>query len=105
MRNSLAIKTLDRLEQEGAVVRAHDPAAIKEARNVRPNFTYCEDPYETADDADAILILTEWPSFKELDFKRLKGSMASPYIVDGRNLLDPRSIADLGFDYVGMGRA
>jgi UDPglucose 6-dehydrogenase len=105
VRNSLAIKTLDRLEQEGAVVRAHDPAAIKEARSVRPNFTYCVDPYETADDADAILILTEWPSFKELDFKRLKESMASPYIVDGRNLLDPKSIAALGFNYVGMGRS
>ena len=104
VRNSLAPKVIERLEEEGAIVRAHDPVAIPEARSLRPNVTYCEDPYDTAGDADALLVLTEWPCFKQLDFQEIKARMASPRIVDARNLLDPEALRELGFTYVGIGR-
>jgi UDPglucose 6-dehydrogenase len=95
---------VDRLQQDGAVVRVYDPAAIPEASAVRPDFTYCDEPYEALAGADALLILTEWPCFKELDYSRVRAIMASPIIVDGRNLLDPASLATLGFAYTGVGR-
>ena len=103
-RNSLALVAVDRLQQDGAVVRVYVPAAIPEASAVRPDFTYCDEPYEALAGADALLILTEWPCFKELDYSRVRAIMASPIIVDGRNLLDPASLATLGFAYTGVGR-
>lgn len=104
VRNSLALRVLDRLDSEGAVAKAHDPASISEARLLRPGITYCEDPYEAVDQADVLLILTEWPSFQELDYGAIKERMASPRIVDGRNLLDGSKLRELGFTYVGVGR-
>ena len=104
VRDSLALVAVDRLLLEGAVVRAYDPEAIPEASPVRPEFTYCHEPYQAVEGADALLILTEWPCFKELDYRHVKASMASPIIVDGRNLLDPASLAALGFSYTGVGR-
>ena len=105
VRNSMALKTMDRLRQEGVVVRAHDPSAISEAQAARPHFIYCEDPYQAVENADALLILTEWPSFAELDYRKVKAKMASPHIVDARNLLDPGPLLALGFTYMGVGRA
>ena len=104
VRNSLALKVIDHLEKDGAIVRAHDPVAIPEVHVLKPDLTYCQDPYEAVEDADALLILTEWPSFKDLDYGRIKALMAGPFVVDGRNLLDPDTMADLGFSYVGIGR-
>ena len=104
VRNSLAMRVIDRLEKEGAIVQAHDPASIPEARTHNPNVAYFEDPYEAALHADALLILTEWPSFHGLDYREVKQRMASPYIVDARNLLDPQAMRALGFTYVGVGR-
>jgi len=104
VRNSLALNVIDRLNAEGAAVQAHDPVAISEAKAERPDVKYCDDPYEAASRADAILILTEWPCFNELDYGRIKEIMAFPRIVDGPNLLDPESLKALGFAYVGVGR-
>ena len=104
IRNSLSLKVIDHLEKDGATVRAHDPVAMSEVRILKPDLTYCQDPYEAVEKADALLILTEWPSFKDLDYSLIKGLMARPFIVDGRNLLDPGPMADLGFSYVGIGR-
>lgn len=100
MRNSRALKVIDRLEKEGVVLRVHDPQArIHDARVV-----YFEDPYEAVRNADALLILTEWPCFRELDYDRILAGMASPRVLDARNLLDARAMRDLGFTYVGTGR-
>ena len=104
VRNSLAPKVIDWLEKEGAVVRAHDPVAIPEARDLNPDVVYCEDPYEAVRHADALLILTEWPGFGELDYREIKSRMAFPRIVDARNLLDASELRTLGFTYVGIGR-
>lgn len=103
VRNSMALRLIERLESEGAHVRAHDPVANAEASLSRPHIEYCDDPYEAARQADAIIIATEWPQFAELDYGRLKGRMALPYVVDARNVLDASAMRTLGFAYVGIG--
>ncbi len=72
---------------------------------MNPTLEYCEDPYEAVRHSDALLILTDWPCFRELDYGRIKMQMASPCIVDGRNLLDAGALRDLGFAYDGVGRS
>ena len=103
LRNSLALRVIDQLEKEGAVVRAHDPLGIPEARLLKPSILCCEDPYDTVKHAEALLVLTEWPSFRELDYSEIKARMAFPCVVDCRNLLDAAELRALGFTYVGMG--
>ena len=104
VRNSLALRVMAHLEGEGANLRACDPVAIPEVRVEMPNIPYFDDPYEATSGAHAILILTEWPCYRELNYQEIKVKMASPYIVDARNLLDPDSIASLGYTYIGVGR-
>ena len=104
VRNSLAINVLDGLVEGGARIRAYDPVAIPEAKQLRPDVIYCEDPYYAVAQADALLVLTEWPSFTQLDYGRIKKNMASPLILDGRNLLDSAYVRELGFNYIGIGR-
>jgi UDPglucose 6-dehydrogenase len=99
VRNSLALKVIDRLEREGVVVRVHDP----EARIPSLNIVVCEDPYEAVSNADALLILTEWPCFRELDYREIKARMAHASILDARNLLNAKTLRQLGFTYVGIG--
>ena len=99
VRNSMAVKVIDRLEKEGATVRLHDP----QARILSAHAEQCEDPYVAVRDADALLILTEWPFYKELDYQLVKDSMATAQILDTRNLLNSNSMRELGFTYAGMG--
>jgi len=104
VRSSLALRVVARLLEEGASVQAHDPVAMPEARAIYPDVTYRDDPYEACERADALLILTEWPQFKEPDLARLKALLAAPRIVDARNLLDTAKARAAGFDYTGVGR-
>ena len=104
VRNSLALKVIDCLEEEGAIVRAHDPVAIPEAKVLRPHLDCYEDSYKALRRADALLVLTEWPCFSELDYREIRECMAYPCIVDARNLLDSVALRDLGFSYVSIGR-
>jgi len=103
VRTSLALRIIDLLTGEGAVVRAHDPVAIPEARELRPNVEYYDDPYEALQGVHALVILTGWQHFQELDFERIKGLMCAPYVIDGCNLLSKENLRDLGFNYVGVG--
>ena len=104
VRNSLSLRVIDQLDKEGAVIQAYDPAAINEARAVNASIDYYTDPYEAVNGADALLVLTEWPVFRELDYSRIKSRMTTPYIIDGRNCLDGRALSDQGFVYLGIGR-
>ncbi len=104
VRNSLALRLIEQLEREGAILHAHDPLAIPEARSLLPTLRCFDDPYEAATHAEALVITTDWPQFRELDFERLKREMAKPCIVDGRNLLEPEELRRLGFSYRGVGR-
>ena len=85
-----ALELLRSLIHEGAVVRAYDPQATEKARAVLPDVRYCADPYEAAEDAEAVLIVTEWEEFRQIDWQRLRGVVDRPLIVDGRNALDAK---------------
>ncbi len=104
IRFSPAIEVIGRLLGEGACISATDPQAVERTRSLFPDITYAADAYETAKGAEALLILTEWPEFRALDWKRIRGLMMRPLVLDGRNLLDPARMADLGFEYHSFGR-
>jgi UDPglucose 6-dehydrogenase len=104
IRESVAVKVVQVLAERGAHVRAYDPQAMGRARTSMNHIAYAKSPYEAAKDADAVLILTEWDEFRDLDFRKLKKVMAHPTIIDGRNLLDPEKMREMGFTYRSVGR-
>jgi UDPglucose 6-dehydrogenase len=99
-----AIDLVQRLISEGARVRAFDPEAMERARAILPQVDYAKSAYDAAEDAEALLIATEWPEFRKLDWVKIRDSMARPLIVDGRNLLSPGEMKNLGFEYRSFGR-
>jgi UDPglucose 6-dehydrogenase len=99
-----AIELIHRLLHEGARVRAYDPQAMDKARAVLPQIEYASDPYKAAEGLEALLIATEWPEFRALDWNRIRDAMARPLILDGRNLLSPSEMKALGFEYHSIGR-
>jgi UDPglucose 6-dehydrogenase len=92
------------LLDEGADVRAYDPEAMEKAKSVLPNITYCSNPYQAAEGADAIVIVTEWDEFRRIDWDRLRLAVERPLVVDGRNMLDATEVTRCGFHYVSVGR-
>jgi UDPglucose 6-dehydrogenase len=90
---------------EGAEIRAYDPEAMEKAKSALPNITYCSNPYEAAEGADAIVIVTEWDEFRHIDWNRLFATVEQPLVVDGRNAFAPEEISRKGFRYVSIGRA
>ncbi|MBI2653345.1 UDP-glucose/GDP-mannose dehydrogenase family protein [Candidatus Woesearchaeota archaeon] len=92
------------LQKEGAKIKAYDPKAMDKAKEIMEDVTYCSNPYEAAKDADALVIVTEWEEFKELDLKRIKSLMKHPLIIDGRNIYNPEGIKKEGFAYISIGR-
>ncbi|GAC1619545.1 MAG: UDP-glucose/GDP-mannose dehydrogenase family protein [Candidatus Acidiferrum sp.] len=99
-----ALEVVRRLIEEGAEVRATDPQGMEWTKAIYPKASYHEDPYETLRDADAALICTEWDIFKNLDWERGGKMMARRLVIDGRNLLSPREMRNLGFEYHSFGR-
>jgi UDPglucose 6-dehydrogenase len=99
-----AIELLRLLIREGAEVKAYDPQATETARAVLPNVLYCASPYEAAQDAEAVLIVTEWEEFRQINWQRIRSVVDRPLIVDGRNTLEAKEIARHGFHYVSIGR-
>jgi UDPglucose 6-dehydrogenase len=99
-----ALDVIRQLRAEGANVRATDPEAMERARAIFPDLVCNSDPYEIARGADALLVLTEWPQFKQLDWSRIHREMARPLILDARNMLDPLTMKLLGFEYDSFGR-
>ena len=104
MREAPSLDILPRLTKMGAKVRAYDPVAMPFAKKLIKGVSFCANAYEAARGADAVLLLTEWNEFKEIDFNRIKGMMKRPILVDGRNIYDPVDMAERGFRYVGIGR-
>jgi UDPglucose 6-dehydrogenase len=92
------------LLDEGAIVCAYDPKATEKAKAVLPNVTYCADPYQAAAGADAILIVTEWDEFRQMDWKQLFSAVEQPLVIDGRNVFSPEEITQNGFRYLSIGR-
>jgi UDPglucose 6-dehydrogenase len=104
IRFSPAIEVITRISREGARVCAFDPQAAERARAILPDVRYATDAYETAKGAEALLILTEWPEFRSLDWDRIRNSMVRPLVIDGRNLLDAAKMSEMGFEYYSFGR-
>ena len=104
MRESPAIAIIETLQQAGARVRAYDPEGMEQAKLVLKDISYCANAYETAEDADALVIITEWDAFRALDLQRLKGLLKAPIMVDLRNIYPRKLAEDAGFSYTAVGR-
>ena len=106
IRESPALAIVASLLAEGCEICAYDPAAIERAREVLPatGISYASSVYAAAENADAMLVLTEWDEFKRLDLVRLKQLLRYPIVIDGRNLFSPARMHEAGFNYLSMGR-
>jgi UDPglucose 6-dehydrogenase len=104
MREAPSIDITRALVKRGATVRGYDPAANGRARAVLPDLECRNNAYAAARGADAVVVVTEWNEFRQLDLSRLKRTMRRPVIVDGRNIYDPDAMRRLGFVYRGIGR-
>jgi len=107
MREATSRVVLAELFQRGATVTAYDPVAMAEAQRIfgdEPRLTYAENPMGALDNADALLIVTEWKEFRSPDFDRIKATLKSPVVLDGRNLYEPGLVKQFGLDYEGIGR-
>jgi UDPglucose 6-dehydrogenase len=106
IRESPAILIVQALMQEGCRITAYDPAAMERTQEVMSSgIKFASSAYEAATDADALLILTEWEEFANLDLRRLNDELKYPIVIDGRNLYDPAVMAANGFTYYSVGRA
>lgn len=104
MREAPSIDIIQALQAGGAHIKAYDPVAMENADKIMPTVTFCATAYDVAKDADALLIVTEWNEFKQLDWERIRQYMRQPIVVDGRNQYDRREMAERGFIYWGVGR-
>ncbi len=109
IRDAPSLHVVRRLRQAGASLRLYDPAATQGFRRVfaeEPDrLVYCSSALEAARGAHAVLVLTEWPEFREMDWKQVRGCVALPIVVDGRNFLDAAALRAEGFEYHRMGEA
>ncbi len=105
MREAKSLEVIGRLLELGARVRAYDPVAMPHARKLLPEaVTFCESPYEAADGADALALLTEWNEFKFMNLDRIRALLRRPVVFDGRNVWEPERMRRLGFEYYSIGR-
>ena len=108
IREAVSLKIVKALLDEGSTLQLYDPQAMPNTRGVFPetpgHLTYCTSAYEAARGAHALLLITEWEEFRQLDLAQLRDLMEIPILVDGRNMYDPRTAREAGFDYVSIGR-
>ena len=108
IREAHSLKIIESLLKEGAILRLYDPQAMPNTQRMLPEepgrLIYAASPYEAARGADALLVLTEWNEFRELDLHHLRELMAVPIVVDGRNVYNPDQMGKAGFEYFCVGR-
>jgi UDPglucose 6-dehydrogenase len=104
MRGAPSLDLIHMLRAEGARVKAYDPVAMDRTRALVPDLELVDDAYAAAQGTDAIIVVTEWNEFKNIDLPRIRDAMRRPVLVDGRNLYDPVHMDALGFIYRGIGR-
>ena len=103
-RESPSLTVARSLLNQGATVKAYDPVAMANASRDVPGIAMCDSPYSAAAESDALLVLTPWNEFKQLDMRRVLNSMRRPIIIDGRNMYNPDELKEIGFVYRGVGR-
>jgi UDPglucose 6-dehydrogenase len=104
MRDAPSISLVHMLQHEGATIKAYDPQARENAERLLDDVVFCSDPYQVAEGVDALILVTEWNEFKQLDMGRVRSLMRQPVLIDGRNIYDPKRMTGMGFTYRGMGR-
>ncbi|MCX7838974.1 MAG: hypothetical protein N2559_05910 [Anaerolineae bacterium] len=104
VREAPALDIIHILQSEGARIRAYDPVAMENARRVTSGVTFCESAYAAAEGADALVLVTEWNEFKQMDMARVANALKQKILVDGRNVYEPDKMRELGFVYRGIGR-
>jgi UDPglucose 6-dehydrogenase len=108
VRSSVPISLIETLLADGAQIVAYDPKAMDNVRTQLPELAariaLVANPLDAVDRAEALIIATEWPEFAEVDYEDVKRRMVAPMVFDGRNLLDPRIMRQLGFQYFCVGR-
>lgn len=105
IRDAPSISIIHTLQKDRANIRAYDPVSMKETSKVLSHVTFCEDPYDAAKGADALIIMTEWNLFRNLELDRIREIMKGNYFFDLRNVYDPQRLRDKGFQYFGVGRS
>lgn len=108
MREAASLKIIEKLINQGAKLRVYDPEAMENAKQILNNsvgeIKFCNSMMEVSEDADALILITEWRQFRQPDFDELRIKLRKPIIFDGRNQYDPRKMYDLGFEYYCIGR-
>ena len=104
IREAPALDIIARLRAAGAGIRVYDPVAMDNAKSVLTDVSYCEDAYSACEGADAVVIVTEWNQFRNLDLQRVKALLSAPIFFDFRNIYDPEKLRSLGFVYISVGR-
>jgi len=109
MREAPSAVIISGLVQRGAKVKAYDPVAMQEAAkamaSISESVEFVDDMYQATEGADALVIVTEWKTFRSPDFERLSQQLTEPVIFDGRNIYEPSTLSDYGFKYYGIGRS
>jgi len=105
IRQSSSIDIIKLLLKNGAKIKSFDPLAMENTKKILPDLTYYQDEYETAQDSDALVIVTEWNQFRNLDLFKIKKILKNPILIDLKNLYEPVKMKELGFIYEGVGRS
>lgn len=104
MREAPAVDIIAALQAEGAKVRAYDPVAMHEAAKTLKDVKFCEETYETMEEADALIFMTEWNQFRSLDLDKIRNLLRTPIVLDLRNIYEPQRMREKGFQYYSVGR-
>ena len=104
MREAPSLVLIKELQKKGAIIKAFDPVAEENTKGLVQDVIYTQSPYDTAKGADALMVITEWNEFRNLDMAKVKTAMRSPILIDGRNVYERKEIEAMGFTYAGVGR-
>jgi UDPglucose 6-dehydrogenase len=104
IREAPSIYIIEQLKKLGATLKAYDPAAMNEMKQIFPDIIYAKDAYDAVDGADAVIIVTEWNEFRNLDLERIKSLMRGNFFFDLRNIYEPEKMRNFGFIYHSVGR-
>ena len=104
MREAPSLSIIEQLQEEYAKIQAFDPESMENTKKITKGITFTKNPYEALENADALIIVTEWDEFRQPDFTKIKKLLKNPIIIDTRNIYDPKEIKALGFQYSCIGR-
>nr|WP_319386311.1 UDP-glucose/GDP-mannose dehydrogenase family protein [uncultured Roseibium sp.] len=105
MREAPSLDIVKKLQSAGATIRAYDPASMEEASHLMSDVMFCDGPYHALENADVVVIVTEWDQFRALDLDRVKALVKAPKVVDLRNIYTPDYMTARGFEYTSVGRS